>query len=143
MPAKVWMLRTLHDALIKRGIDPETLRSKFADYKAGDEHEHIWFCYDKGPDAGDDLHHVHMIPNGEKSRAEWMEKWRARGRQKGRRRDRYLLNAYAPHHGHLIIDVLDDPGAHDLWKQRRTTLAGYEEVAWDFAANGTKNRDCC
>ena len=137
------MLQSLHGALTQRGIDPEILRGKFSEYKAGDEHRHFWFCHDIGPNLGDELRHVHMFPSQRSDLDRWTEKYNSRGLRKTRTSDRYLLYAHEERHGYLIIDVLDDPGAHDLWKQRRTNLKGYEQTAWEFAVNGTKNLTSC
>lgn len=62
----------------------------------------------------------------------------ARGR--GRRTsDRYLLYAYGGHReGYLLISVIDDPGAHELWApQNKARRQALEEIAEAFCVFGT------
>ena len=62
-----------------------------------------------------------------------------RHKYKLRTSDRYVLYAYEPRHGYLIIDILDDPGAHDIWMARYTKLPAYELAATDFCTYGPKS----
>lgn len=117
----------------------EDIREEFASYKLGNEFDHQWFCHDVGADPGKYLRHVHFIPTAPQSEAQWLSDFEDRHRYKNRTSDRYVLYACDPRHGYLIIDILDDPGAHDLWKARHTHLPKYELAATDFCTYGPKS----
>ena len=114
-----------------------TLVAKFTEWVAGDEFEHYWFCNRK---LGDDryLYHVHLIPQNEKNkRATWDELWKKPRRHHERRSDRYLLYAVNGRGDYLLIELLDDPGAHKLWEREyRGTLQDYITVAENYVMFG-------
>lgn len=139
---KVWILGDLFDTLAPRGLNSETLRNSFAAYKGGDEFSHKLFCHDIGSDPGCHLRHVHFIPTDPEDLNRWMELFKIPYKRKQRTSDRYVLYAHDKTYGFLLIDILDDPGAHSLWSQRRTTLAGYEKVASNFCTFGPVSMDC-
>lgn len=139
---KVWIYEDLFGTLASRGLDPESLRKAFSDYKQGDESAHKLFCHDVGSDPGCYLRHVHFIPTDSDSQKDWLEMFKDRHKRKRRTSDRYVLYASDASYGFLLIDILDDPGAHNLWKQRRTKLAGYEKVASEFCTFGPQKVSC-
>lgn len=122
------------------GIGPQaeaTLVAKFTQWVAGDEFGHYWFCNRK---LGDDkyLYHVHLIPENEKNkRATWDDLWKKPRRRHERRSDRYLLYAENGRGDYLLIELLDDPGAHKLWEREyRGTLQDYITVAENYVLFG-------
>lgn len=139
---KVWIFGDLFSTLESRGIAPEFLRESFAAYKSGDEFSHKLFCHDIGSDPRCYLRHVHFIPTDPESQKVWIDLYRDRFKRKRRTSDRYVLYAQDKNYGFLLIDILDDPGAHDLWMQRRTKLAGYEKIASDFCTFGPTKIAC-
>lgn len=134
----VWILGALFDTLADRALDPELLRKSFENFKAGDEFQHVLFCHDRGADPGCYLSHVHFIPTDQAEQAKWLSEYNNRHRRKLRTSDRYVLYAQSSTFGILLIDILDDPGAHSLWENRRTKLAGYEKTASDFCTHGRR-----
>lgn len=51
--------------------------------------------------------------------------------------DRYLIYADGGRHGYLIIDLINDPGAHQIWNARfKGIREHWEEVASDFVCLG-------
>ena len=118
-------------------IDPTaeaTLITDFSEWKSGDEFEHPIFCHDQVENG---LHHVHMVPL---NKIEDLKKWDAQMVKKHtrhkRRSDRYLLFADGGRFGYLLIQILDDPGAHALWKNK-AALKNYLTVADNFIFNGS------
>jgi len=112
---------------------------KFIEWKSGLEDGHYWFSQNK---LGDDglLFHVHLIPKNEPAaRREWDRFWRGPPVRPWRRRsDRYLLYADGKRHGYLLIALLEDPGAHDLWLPlNRNLLQDFVVVADNFDFNGS------
>lgn len=116
-----------------------TLIQKFTEWKAGPPDEHYWFSNDKLGDDGK-LRHVHMLPRAKSpDRVKWDAIWaKTPWRPWTRRSDRYLLYADGGRHGHLLIAILEDPGAHLLWTHaHKKQLADFETVADNFDYNGT------
>ncbi|NHZ36019.1 type II toxin-antitoxin system YafO family toxin [Massilia rubra] len=141
MSNAVFVLAQTYSALLERGFTEEiveTIRDEFQYYKSGNEFDHEWFCHDRGADPGSYLSHVHLIPSNPEDEATWLADFENKHKRRHRSSDRYVLYASDPRHGYLIIDILDDPGAHEVWKQRRTKLAGYELAATDFCTFGPK-----
>ena len=60
------------------------------------------------------LYHVHMVPrNVPGAQQQWDQDWRRYGR---RTSDRYLFYANSGSgRDYLLIDLVDDPGAHQVW----------------------------
>lgn len=114
----------------------QTLIKDFTAWKSGkDEFGHYFFSRDKVEKG---LRHVHIVPkNNSVDLATWNRLWKAR-RPHLRRSDRYLLYAHDNTHGYLLIQIIDDPGAHNLWQPKnRAVLERYEIVADNFCFNGT------
>jgi hypothetical protein len=115
------------------------LVGKFTEWKSGLEDGHYWFSQNK---LGDDglLFHVHLIPNNEVvARQVWNRLWRGPPKRPWKRRsDRYLLYADGKRHGYLLIALLEDPGAHELWlPSNRKLLQDFVVVADNFDFNGS------
>jgi len=89
----------------------DALAAEFALWKSGGEDDH----YDFGKDGlglrSKVLYHVHMVPiHVEGAQEAWNKAWARHGK---RTSDRYLFYAYGgPRLGWLLLDVIDDPGAH-------------------------------
>jgi len=64
--------------------------------------------------------------------AKWDRAWQLH--QARRTSDRYLFYADGgAHKGFLLIDILNDPGAHDIWKPAyRQMLNAWEGIAEQF-----------
>lgn len=111
--------------------------TRFTQWVTGDEFQHYWFCHKVRGDDGY-LYHVHLLPQKQQhKRDRWDYLW-ARPRQRhDRTSDRYLLYAQNAAGDYLLIEILDDPGAHLLWKpQYKQTLDDYIIVAENFVIFG-------
>ena len=110
---KVQLASQLITALISTGQSPALLQAKFAEWKSSEPDEHYWFSREVIGDFG--LLHVHMIPQNETERRKQCESdWK---NYRKRRSDRYLIFANGgPRLGYLLIDLIEDPGAHLLWE---------------------------
>jgi hypothetical protein len=116
-------------------LTPEKLIERFINWKSGEEYSSYWFGHNKIENG---LTHVHMAPvtDGD-SKTKW-NYWWLNNRPHLRRSYCYLLYAYDKLYGYLLIDVLFDPGAHNLWKPNaKQQLENYETVADNFIYNGT------
>lgn len=134
---RVRLTRRLQSQLRACNLDPLQIAKDFADWKCGHPDDHYLFGHDCLGIGSRHLRHVHMVPlNDEQALRRWNHAWeRGRGR---RTSDRYLLYADgSPREGFLLIAVIDDPGAHELWSAsnaaRRSSL---EQVAEDFCVFG-------
>lgn len=113
----------------------DTLAQEFAAWKAGGEDDH----YDFGKDGlginSKVLCHVHMVPKNVRGAQDaWDKAWARYGR---RTSDRYLFYAYGgPRLGWLLLDVIDDPGAHKVWEDEqrdyRLQLEAWAQAFVDF-----------
>jgi hypothetical protein len=140
MASNVYVLGQTYDEFEQHGLKDtiEDIREEFSNYTSGDRLNHPWFCHDVGADPGEYLCHVHLIPTDPENERQWLADFEHSYRYKNRTSDRYVLYACDPRHGYLIIDILDDPGAHDVWKARYTKLPNYELAATDFCTYGPK-----
>lgn len=141
MGGKVYVLAQTYDDFENHALTAliELIREEFSAYKSGGEFDHEWFCHEVGPDPGKFLRHVHFIPTNPADEAEWLTDFQDKHKYRRRTSDRYVLYAHDARHGYLIIDILDDPGAHDLWMARHTKLPKYELAATDFCTYGTNS----
>lgn len=133
---KVQISSQLLTALTASGQSPELLMSKFSEWKLGDPDDHYWFGRDVKGSSG--LYHVHMVPRNDlNKKKQWDISWGRPGYSK-RDSDRYLLYANGgPRLGYLLIDLLEDPGAHGLWAgSQKSRLAALELVADNFIYAG-------
>jgi len=141
MSLPVHVLAQTYIEFQSRGLDPELIREEFEKYKSGAEFDHEWFCHDVGSNPREYLRHVHFIPSDLAAEAQWLADFADPHRKARRTSDRYVLYAWDPRHGYLIIDILDDPGAHTLWKQRHKKLPNYELAATNFCTYGPNVSD--
>ena len=135
--AKVQLTSQLDAQLIGKPLSPGLLKQRFSDWKDGDEYSSYWFGRDS-TDPQTKLSHVHLVPlNDQVALAEWDRFWRKPRECHRRRSDCYLMYACDAKHGHLLIALLADPGAHNLWKpSHRQLLTSFETVAENFIFAG-------
>lgn len=119
------------------GAEAELVQ-KFTEWKSGDPDDHYWFSKDVRGDDGN-LYHVHLVPNNvQADRKAWNVLWSQKPRRPWlRRSDRYLLYANGGRHGFLLIALLEDPGAHQLWERAsQKDREDFEIVAENFVYFG-------
>jgi hypothetical protein len=127
----VLMSRALKDKL--DGLAPsghQTFKASFLDWAAaGKPNPHAMFGRNK---TERDLSHVHLHPT--LTDPESLERWRFRGTS-----DRNLFYVDSRAHGYLLIDIVGDPGAHDMWKPTQAKKLGdWTEVAEAFCLGGAE-----
>ena len=122
----------------KLGIIPgaaDALATEFAIWKSGHEDDHYDFGKDGLGIRSKVLYHVHMVPkNVVEAEEAWDKAWERYGK---RTSDRYLFYAYGgPRLGWLLLDVIDDPGAHLAWedefREYRQQLETWAQAFTDF-----------
>jgi hypothetical protein len=131
---KVQLTSQLITALASTGQSPALLQAKFTEWKSSEPDEHYWFSREVIGDFG--LLHVHMIPQNEpERRKQWESDWK---NYRKRRSDRYLIFANGgPRLGYLLIDLIEDPGAHLLWERsQKSKLSALERLADNFIHGG-------
>jgi len=137
---KVHVTSQLQAQLMAVGPHAQSLLiQKFVEWKNGPEDGHYWFSQNKLGDDGR-LFHVHLIPSNEsEARQQWDRLWRRPPVRPWRRRsDRYLLYADGKRHGYLLIALLEDPDAHNLWlTANKKILQNFVVVADNFDFNGS------
>lgn len=93
-------------------------------------------------DGADLLMHVHLMPSVNKvDHALWMSRWRKR-RPASHRTSDYVLVYVADAFGNfLLIQILDEPGAHATALMRtpenKATMGGFAAVAEAFRLDGS------
>ncbi|MDQ1922150.1 hypothetical protein [Massilia pseudoviolaceinigra] len=85
--------------------------------------------------------HAHMVPvNDADKLALWKKTWaknRKHNSNQHQLSDRYLIYADGGRYGYLIIDIINDPGAHKVWTAKFTAVRDmWEEIASDFVCLG-------
>lgn len=119
-------------------LDPNQLMVDFSEWKDHDPDEHYLFGKDGFNAGSNNLRHVHIVPLFVATDQEkWDHAWESRH---GRRTsDRYLFYADGgKREGFLLIDILDDPGAHTIWMPAyRGTRQFWEDIAEQFIVFGT------
>jgi len=88
--------------------------------------------------APDALRHVHIVPLSDADAHDtWNQQWRRRSRKVS---DRALVYAQDPAHGHLLIWILRDPGAHAVARMEteadRTLMLKLLRIAERFVHDG-------
>jgi hypothetical protein len=86
------------------------------------------------------LFHVHMIPANNSSEEEkWLSNYEA-DPPRSRKSDRLLFYAYGGNRiGYLLMELVDDPGGHDVFTdKRRPTRVIWEGIARTWADLGKK-----
>lgn len=130
MAIRVRVHRTLQEKLAQPGsaLSKELLAQRFREWidAGGDDRCSKWFATTK-IDPQTQVSHVHMAPVQPCTDTDnWFELWDLGDpaktakpkpyRRSERTSDCYLMYAFGgDRHGYLLIDVLFDPGAHDLW----------------------------
>ncbi len=137
---RVRITQALEDQLISAGLDPNVLITRFSAWKAGDEYSSYFFGKDALGLNTSVLRHVHMIPlHDAEQLANWNRAWRRRPPAR-KTSDRYLFYCNGgAQHGHLLIYIVGDPGAHDFMSspETRQLLAAFEQCADQFIHFGT------
>lgn len=135
--AQVRIVSSLEARLIANGLDPNQLLQDFSSWKDSSDPDS---CYIFGKDAfnmnSTRLRHVHMVPLfSNDDQEKWNLAWRRFSR---RTSDRYLFYADGGvREGYLLIDILDDPGAHTIWSPaNKQILSNWEEIAEKFIIYG-------
>jgi hypothetical protein len=141
---QVKMTQVLRKSLESQGLNADKLLEDFATWRAGDEFGHPFFGKDsaygspKVDGQKNVLRHVHLVPLND---LDSLEKWKkddSRGSRK--KSDRVLVYVSDGTKKHLLIFILDDPGAHaiaDMQNQAdRETMLGFAEVAAEFLDTG-------
>lgn len=141
---QVKMTQVLRDTLESQGLSADKLSENFAVWRAGDEFGHQAFGKDSayGSPLVDGkknvLRHVHLVPlNDLESRRKWNKDNQRRSRKTS---DRVLVYVSDGTKKHLLIYILDDPGAHAIATMQnpadRETMLGFAEVAAEFLDTG-------
>lgn len=126
----------LRQQLITSGLSPQLLVQRFRDWKLGHPDHSYFFARESLPAKGYYLCHAHMVPiNTPHELTLWNLHWRLHRR---RTSDRYVLYAQGGQaHGILLIAIINDPGAHDLWAaSSKEKLAVFEHIAEQFCIFG-------
>jgi hypothetical protein len=121
-------------AIIPGAVD--ALVEEFAAWKSSGEDDHYDFGKDGLGLGTKVLFHVHMVPlNVPEDHERWDKAWKRHGR---RTSDRYLFHAFGGARlGWLLLDIVDDPGAHKVWDpEHRAVRAQLEAWAEAFTATG-------
>lgn len=135
---RVLLTEGLREYLRESRLDEETLVQQFRDWKAlaAVGKEHFAFGRDAAGLGNRHLRHVHMVPLFTPvAEQRWTQAWKRRGT---RTSDRYLFYADGtPAFGYLLITLINDPGAHQVWQpQYRDFVEMIERIADDFHHHG-------
>lgn len=87
------------------------------------------------------VRHAHMIPINDANNLALWKKIHAKNQKYNRHQhqlsDRYLIYANGGRYGYLIMDIINDPGAHQIWASRfKAVRDRWEEIASDFVCLG-------
>lgn len=128
---KVHISSALRAAFAERPELLAEIANEFGRWQSRPDTSHYWFGRVSKDNEG--LQHAHMIPaNVKASREQWDLQWKLR-RPWRRRSDRYVLFAHGGHRGVLLIWILDDPGAHEIWNTRHLSLVKrFQSIASNF-----------
>lgn len=140
----VKMTQVLRKSLESQGLNADKLLQDFAAWRAGDEFKHSFFGKDSAygsPTVDGEknvLRHVHLVPLND---VESLQRWKRDDRRGSRKTsDRALVYVSDGSKKHLLIFILDDPGAHAVAEMRtqedRETMLGFAEVAAEFLDTG-------
>lgn len=131
---KVLLTEGLRETLRTSGLDEQHLAKSFADWKTleAQGREHYQFGRDVPGLGNPALRHVHVVPLfTEQAERAWNLAWR---RHRERTSDRYLFYADGtPAHGYLLITLINDPGAHVVWRpENRPFVELLEKIADEY-----------
>lgn len=103
-----------------------TIKAEFLQWKANPQVDHPFFGKDGFNRGSTKVRHVHLRPTIVKKEREWDVKFTD---QRKRTSDRYLFYVDGGFsQGYLLIDIIDDPGAHKIWD------AANKQVRLDYEA---------
>ena len=108
-------------------------QQEFAKWKHYGENSSYTFAHDKG-DPPRYLRHAHLAPEGEGERLlEWKIHWDNPKWRHLRKSDRGIFYAHARQQEYILIGLLEDPGAHEIWKKHgRPLRLKWEDHAEQF-----------
>lgn len=111
----------IRDQLRESGEDPTNFAAEFDLWKSrGPNGEYCSYLFGKDGAYGsptvdgtrNTLRHVHLVPLKDVSAlSRWDIDWQRRTRK---RSDRHLVYVSDPYYGHLLLWILDEPGAHEI-----------------------------
>lgn len=124
----------------KAGLDPAKVVEQFAWWKHSEDRldSSFWFGRDSAyvdPEVGGKkyrLRHAHLPPGDVRAKDRWTTLFR-RGREKTS--DRALVYAQASNGDYVLLQVLDEPGAHKI---ARMLSAADKKLMQDLAAQAAK-----
>lgn len=133
--AIVQITKALENQLLGAGKDPTDLLDDFSDWKDG------YDVYQFGRDSSNGkppfFYHVHLVPVNDPDPNKlilWNKSWSKGWSSQKRTSDRYLLYVDGGRFGFLLVALIEDPGAHLIWK---TGLGILNKIAEDFEFNGS------
>ncbi|NHZ60913.1 hypothetical protein [Massilia genomosp. 1] len=139
---KIHIASDLHQRFASLGVSLDRLVDAFEKWKSDpDGRQTLVFGRDIANTGSRYVRHVHMIPvNLVDDLAVWKNIYAKNKKFKSNRpqlSDRYLIYADGGRYGYLIIDMINDPGAHEIWTARfKRVRDEWEEIASDFVCLG-------
>lgn len=133
-PVKAAVAPALQEKLTSRGLDPETLKTDFIEWKEGGDDDSYVFAKDGLNRGSKYLSHAHMVPSIEAAKAVWDSAWT---KYRKRTSDRFLFYVDGGlAYGFLLLDIADDPGAHKVWENEPSRVKKLEHAAEAFYMSG-------
>lgn len=133
-PVKAAVAPALREKLTSCGLDPEILQADFIDWKSGDEDGSYFFARDGLNRDSKYLAHAHILPTIQDALDKWNSAW---SKHRKRTSDRYLFYVDGGLlFGYLLLDIVDDPGAHHVWKSEPARVKALEQAAEQFFMSG-------
>ena len=129
----------LKQQLEREGLNPDVILSDFACWKDGEDDSCYIFSHDVQNIRSKFLRHAHMIPvNDAKALKQWNYFW-TKDRPHKRRSDRCVIYADGGStNGFLVIALIADPGAHEIWEpSAQIKREKWEKIADNFIHFGT------
>lgn len=132
---KVAVAPALQEKLLSQGLDPQVLLEDFKLWKSGDDEDDSYIFARDGLNRNSKyLAHAHMLPTLEDALNSWNFAWT---KHRKRTSDRYLFYVDGGLvYGYLLLDIVDDPGAHNVWKNEPSKMAALERAAEQFFLSG-------
>jgi mRNA interferase YafO len=137
----------LSDTLESQGIDKHALILTFGNWRAKwpqNEDKNKFFGKEGGyrkplvdgrPDV---LRHVHITPLGDLDERDWMRRFLLRRK---RTSDRHLVFVDGKSYGYLLIDILEEPYAHEVAEMNtpedERVMKNFAKIAEEFLTDGT------
>jgi hypothetical protein len=139
---KIHLSSDLHQRFASLGEDPDRLVHEFEKWKGDpDGRQTIIFGRDVANTGSRYVRHAHMIPMNDADNLALWKKIYAKNKKynsyQPQLSDRYLIYANGGRYGYLMMDIINDPGAHRIWTARfKAVRDHWEEVATDFVCLG-------